>query len=90
MKHDLLNIISDSLEKSNISDIRKDYSDLLSFVKKNKNKNIILGNGYSSVTKEYLIGEINQILETHTIERTKYYIKRLKKSLTAVSYTHLQ
>ena len=29
-----------------------------------------------------MIGEINQILETHTIERTKYYIKRLKKSLT--------
>ena len=82
MKQDLLNIVSASLDKSDLNDIRKDFSDLLSFVKKNKSKNIVLGNKFSSVTKEYLIGELNQILETHTIERTKYYIKRLKKGLT--------
>jgi len=82
MKQDLLNIVSGSLDKSDLNDIRKDFSDLLSFVKKNKSKNIVLGNKFSSVTKEYLIGELNQILETHTIERTKYYIKRLKKGLT--------
>lgn len=84
MKLDILNTISCSLEKSNIAEIRKDYSDLMSLIKINKNKKIILKNGYSSVPKEYLIGEINQILETHTIERTKYYIKRLKKSLTEI------
>lgn len=84
MKNDLLNIISESLEKSNMNEIRKTFSDFLLFVKKHKNKNIVLGIGFSSVAKEFLIGEINQILETQTIERTKYYIKRLRKSLTEI------
>jgi DNA modification methylase len=82
MKQDLLNTISNSLEKSNFLEIRKDFSELISSIKKNKSKNIDLGNGFASVPKEFLVGELNQILETHTIERTKYYIKRLKKSLT--------
>lgn len=82
MKQDLLNTISSSLERSNLVEIRKDFSELLSSVKKDKTKKIVLENGFASVSKEFLLGEINQILETHTIERTKYYIKRLKKSLT--------
>jgi DNA modification methylase len=82
VKQDLLNTISSSLEKSNLVEIRKDFSELLSSVRKNKTKQFVLENGFASVPKEFLIGEINQILETHTIERTKYYIKRLKKSLT--------
>ena len=82
MKKDLLNIISSSLELSELNEIKKEYSNLLSNLKKQKSKNIVLENGFSAVSKEYLIGEINQILETQTIERTKYYIKRLKKSLT--------
>ena len=82
MKQDLLITISNSLEKSNLIEIRKDFSELLSSIKKDKSKNIVLRNGFVSVPKEFLLGEINQILETHTVERTKYYIKRLKKSLT--------
>lgn len=82
MKKNLTNIVSSALDKSDLNEIRKDFSDLLNSIKENKGKNIVLSNGYSSVPKEFLIGEINQILETHTIERTKYYIKRLKKSLT--------
>ena len=89
MKQDLLLAISSSLEKSDLIEIRKDFSVLLSSIKKNKSKNIILGNGFSSVPKEFLIGEINQILETHTIERTKYYIKRLKKSLTEIKHSQI-
>ena len=82
MKQDLLNTISNSFEKSDLKEIKKDISNLLDSVTKNKSKNIALGNGFASVPKEFLFGELNQILETHTIERTKYYIKRLKKSLT--------
>jgi DNA modification methylase len=89
MKQDLLNTISNSLEKSNFLEIRKDFSELLSSIKKNKSKNIDLGNGFASVPKEFLIGELNQILETHTIERTKYYIKRLKKSLTETKHSKI-
>jgi DNA modification methylase len=82
MKQDLLITISNSLEKSDLIEIRKDFSVLLTSITKTKSKNIVLGNGFISVSKEFLLGELNQILETHTIERTKYYIKRLKKSLT--------
>jgi DNA modification methylase len=36
------------------------------------------------INSEYLLGEINQIIETYSIERTKYYIQRLIKSLTEI------
>ncbi len=81
MKYDFLNIISSSLAKTEIQEIRKDFSSMRSYVQNTKSKNILLQNGFSEVAKEYLIGEINQILETQTIERTKYYVKRLQKSL---------
>lgn len=84
MKQDLINIISASLEKSDLDEIRKDFFELLNTIKKSKNDNIVLGNGYSYAAKEFLIGEINQILKTLTIERTKYYVERLKKSLTEI------
>jgi hypothetical protein len=89
MKKDVLNIITGSFDKSDLGEIRKEFSALLNSVKKNKGKNIVLENGFSSVPKEFLIGEINQILETHTIERTKYYIKRLKKSLTETKHSKI-
>lgn len=82
MKHDLIKIILASFEKSDLEAIRKDFSSLLLIVKRNKSEDILLNNGFASVSKEFLLGEINQILETHTIERAKYYIKRLNKSLT--------
>ena len=89
MKQNLLLAISSSLEKPELIEIRKDFSVLLASIKKNKNKNIVLGNGFASVPKEFLVGEINQILETHTIERTKYYIKRLNKSLTEIKASRI-
>jgi DNA modification methylase len=82
MNRDLLNIVSESLSKSDLVDIKKDFSDLLNSVSKDRRKNYSLGNGFPSVSKDFLAGEIKQILKTQTIERTKYYIKRLKKSLT--------
>lgn len=82
MKNDLLNIISASLEKSDINNIRDDFNSLLSEINKIKGKEILLKSDFTSISKEFLIKEINQILKTHTVERTKYYIKRLKKSLT--------
>ncbi|MEJ2507328.1 MAG: DNA methyltransferase, partial [Ignavibacteriaceae bacterium] len=38
---------------------------------------------------DYLIGEINQILETRTIDRSRYYLKRLIKSLTEIKTTNI-
>ena len=82
MKLDLLNSISGLLANPDLNEIKNEFAHLLKTIKKSKKKYVDLENGYSSVTKEFLEREINQILETHTIERTKYYIKRLKKSLT--------
>ncbi len=82
MKLDLLNSISGLLANPDLNEIKNEFADLLKTIKKSKKKYVDLENGYASVTKEFLEREINQILETHTIERTKYYIKRLKKSLT--------
>jgi DNA modification methylase len=84
MIYDLLNIISNSLEKSDLKGIKNNFNELLLKINNHKNKNFVLDKGFNSVTKEFLEGEINQILKTQTIERTKYYIKRLQKSLTEI------
>jgi DNA modification methylase len=46
--------------------------------------NIISDGGTSNVitNKEIILGYLNQIIQAQTIERAKYYITRLKKSLT--------
>ena len=36
----------------------------------------------SEVSKEFIINDLDQILRTRSIERTKYYINRLIKGLT--------
>lgn len=68
--------------KSSISNINADISNL----KSNKDGNIKLGskNDEILVNRNFLINELTQISETKTIERTKYYIKRLTKSLTQI------
>lgn len=89
MKQDLFKIISTSLEKIDLEEIRKDFSSLSKMIKKNKTEIILISGGVSSVSKEFLIKEIKQILETQTVERTKYYINRLKKSLTETKQTKI-
>jgi len=46
--------------------------------------NLTLNSQTIKVKNEYLINELTQILETHTLQRTKYYIQRLIKSLLIV------
>lgn len=82
MKSDILNTISNSLTQTDLKQIRKDFSDLLTSLSKQNKEIININNSLASVKKDFLIKEINQILKTQTIERTKYYIKRLEKSLT--------
>jgi DNA topoisomerase VI subunit B len=67
MIYDLLNIISNSLEKSDLKGIKNDFSGFLSKIDKQKGKVFVLDNGFNSVTKEFLEGEINQMLKTQTI-----------------------
>jgi len=46
--------------------------------------NLTLNSQTIKIKNEYLINELTQILETHTLQRTKYYIQRLIKSLLIV------
>ena len=50
----------------------------------------VISNGKShQVSSGYLLGEINQILETRTIERSRYYLKRLIKSLSEIKTSNI-
>ena len=84
MINEVLNIISSSLSKSDLQEIKKDFSGILPRIEKQKKTIFLLEDESVSVAKEFLIGEINQIIKTQTAERAKYYIKRLQKSLTEI------
>lgn len=81
IKVNLLNSISQLQNNNDLLSIKNHFSNILTDIKKHRKQNISLGNG-NIVSKDFLIGEINQIIKTQTIERTHYYIKRLNKSLT--------
>lgn len=61
--------------KKNITNLKTDKLGLL---------NIGLNGDTIKIDVNYLNNEINQILETQTLERTKYYIQRLIKALTEI------
>ena len=67
--------------KSRISFIIKEFEDI-----RKKNSTIEFSSNGSKIKIHslYLSEEINQIYEAQTIERTKYYIKRLIKSLSEI------
>jgi DNA modification methylase len=56
--------------------------ELDSLEKIKSNMKNIMNNGFN--LDDYVLNEIEQILDTQTVERTKYYINRLIKSLTEV------
>lgn len=75
-KENLNQIKSNILEiKNNLTSLRADKLGLL---------NIGLVGGTIKVDLKFILNEIDQILETKTIERTKYYIQRLVKSLSEI------
>ena len=84
MIKDILNMINNSSEKSDLNEIKKDLSLLYTSINKIKEKEIVFNVQSDFISRDYLLGEINQILKAQTIERTKYYIKRLRKSLTEI------
>lgn len=83
---DLIQILNDSLQQEDISLIRKKISSLKDdFHSSIKNEVTIMINGDAEkVNLSFLNGEFEQILKTRTIERTKYYITRLIKSLSEI------
>lgn len=86
-QNDFLDIINACLNKENLNEIRKDITQLKTLASDLISNN----NGYVLIKKDNDIieyshsliqKELEQIEKTQTIERTKYYIKRLIKSLS--------
>lgn len=46
--------------------------------------NISSNGGTAKISKDVLLEDLNQIVDAQTLERAKYYLNRLKKSLTEV------
>lgn len=78
---DILTILFDLTEKEKLSEIRTALEQLSKKI--NVSDSIKTGNGIN-ISSAYLQKEIAQINKTQTIERTKYYLNRLIKSLTQV------
>ncbi len=86
-KTKILDTLSKLLKQKNIDKIRAIIQDVKVDVEKlSSNESEIqdkVSNGkFIKVKSKYLLGELDQILDTRTIERTKYYIQRLVRALT--------
>lgn len=75
------------LEADNLELIKKNIEELSKFLKSNSPQIEITNSQFSEIDNHYLQSELIQILKARTLERTKYYIKRLIKSLTQVKET---
>ena len=84
---DILQTIKVCLNKSSLDEIRLIVTDLCRSSQKitNENNGLILIKTESDIIEyshNLLLKELEQIINTKTIERTKYYLKRLVKSLS--------
>ena len=74
---DIISILDTITSQERLESIKKSVLELTKKVESNKEKiiNYSFGNGdEQSIRRELLLKELKQILETRTIERTKYYL----------------
>jgi len=84
-----LEILSKIEEANENSKIKLETKKIIEIVQNPRKDNLGLLNissngGTARINKGLLLNELNQIINAQTIERTKYYISRLKKSLTEI------
>ena len=84
-----LEILSKIEEANENSKIKLETKKIIEIVQNPRKDNLGLLNissngGTAIINKGVLLNELNQIINAQTIERTKYYISRLKKSLTEI------
>ncbi len=80
----ILEILNNSLNSTELSVIKHNLKKLLDNIKKSNLLEIDSKENNVKTDKIYLENELNQIIETKTIERTKYYIQRLVKGMTEI------
>jgi len=81
---DLLPILDDIVSAKDLTSIKKKVLHLIKEFEDISQPviNFHLNESVQSIKKELLLQELKQIIDTKTIERTKYYINRLIKSLS--------
>ena len=86
MKQPSLQDFNRLVEESDLEKIKEKLNSLIvDFEHSKKTEFSFSLNGTRSlVGKEFILGELSQIIKTRTIERTKYYLKRFIKSISEV------
>jgi len=84
MKISNINILKALLKETNLKEIKNSLCSLRDDLSSNNKDNVLveINENETVISKNYFIGEIEQILKTQTIQRTHYYLNRLIKSLT--------
>lgn len=83
------NLLQEIYEINDLNSIREKFKDIKANINSFKSDkygllNISSNGDTIEIKRDYFENEINQILETKSLDRTKYYIKRLLKSITEV------
>ena len=86
-KSKIIRTLSKLLDQKNLNRIRdtvKDFKTNAAKLPSDKKGFFNIGSNGNTIKvgSKYLLGELDQILDTKTIERTKYYIRRLVRSLS--------
>ncbi|OGU65143.1 MAG: DNA methyltransferase [Ignavibacteria bacterium RBG_16_36_9] len=81
---DIISILDNINSNEDLTSIKKNVLEFFEEVENHTEKIISyhLNGNNQSIRKELLLKELQQILDTKTIERTKYYLNRLIKSLS--------
>jgi len=84
MKISDIKILEALLKETDLEVIRKSLRSLRDDFTSNNTDNVLveINGGETVVSKNYFIGEIEQILKTRALQRTHYYLNRLIKSYT--------
>ena len=85
MQNDILTVVNSCLIKTDLQNIREDITHLKKKIPSEGSNGYILiktENDLIEYSSKLFEKELDQILKTKTIERTKYYLKRLIKSLS--------
>jgi len=81
---DIITILDNIVSNERLESIKRNISELYADAENHPGKiiNYKLNGDGQSIKNELLLKELKQILDTKTIERTKYYLNRLIKSLS--------
>jgi 16S rRNA G966 N2-methylase RsmD len=80
----IVEILEKALTEIDLKAIQLNIISIQNSITNNKKETTIEEETQTNVTRKFLLNELTQILETRTIERTKYYIQRLIKAITKV------